>query len=132
MAVSQPATSLGSSVSAPIFSGDLAACSIVDDFFSGLETLWPTVTSEAAEFATSALKDAAHNDVLWAKYEESVHVEYTPDGFLYIITGTDQDLQAMRELEHGGPEVSPHPVIRTSAINHAAQISKHLKLTIPL
>lgn len=132
MAVSQPATSLGSSVSAPIFSGDLAACSIVDDFFSDLETLWPAATAEAAEFATSALKDAAHNDVLWAKYEESVHVEYTPDGFLYLITGTDQDLQAMRELEHGGPEVSPHPVIRTSAINHAAQIGKHLKLTIPL
>lgn len=133
MAISQTKTTTGSGALTPILGGDLTVCAIVDSFLENFGSTWDSVTRQAAAYATSTLRDAARKDEAWSQYADDMRVKYVPnDGFIYELTGTDKELQDMRELEHGGPSGSPHPIIRTTAISNAAQISKRLKLTIPL
>jgi len=52
----------------------------------------------------------------WAPYQGKVEIEWHDGGFEYILTGTDEENEAMKLLEYGTPDRAPQPVLRTQAL----------------
>jgi len=118
----------------PIFSGDLGVLDAADSFLSNFGDEYAAATRSAAAYATHALQSAAEHNEHWAEYADQMYVQYSPkeQGFLYMLRGTDEELQHMRELEHGSPQLEPAPIVRSTAVRNTDAISRQLTLRMNL
>ena len=132
MANSQTKITTGSGVSSPLFSGDLRVAASVDSFMSMFGTTISSLLSAAAADATRVLQSAAASEPEWLTYAPEMKVVYTGDEFEFRLSGTDEELQHMRELEHGGPDHPPVPVVRSAAVDSVSKINKRLQISMDI
>lgn len=130
MAVSQHMFA-GSSDSS-IMGGDLSVLESADSFLGGFAGMWASAASAAASSATWRFQEAARSDPKWAPHADKLSVSYHGDGFSYDVTGTDEDHQSIRELEHGGPSGDPSPLVRMTSAKDVHNLSKDLQFEMKL
>lgn len=121
---------LGSSMS--LLSGDLAACVKVDYFMGDFGGAFYDKARSAAAEATQTLQRTASYDDQWSAYADAVSVEFSDGDFVFVLRGDDEDLQRMREIEHGGPEHAPSPLIRQQATAIIDSLTSQLLMRMDL
>ena len=134
MAAVQPIAPLRSIGDSPLISGDLW----VD---IGLEELIQTMAPELGVGIAGAMREArtfvreqAKADDDWAQYAELIDVRFDPvDSTIeFILTGSEEENDAMMALELGSPQMDPKPVLRRSIIGAAQAMNKALEWSVEL
>lgn len=105
-------TTYTSSSSKPLFTGLPAFIADTYDWQDDFENVLGKAIESASMFASKSLRYAAQQDEAWAPYADRLSVEYQDGSLHWVFSGTDDDIQAMTDLEYGTPSSPPRPLLR--------------------
>lgn len=122
--------------SKPLFSG-------LPDFVYGILDLEEDLLDILAEAydtvlqaARKELRDRLDSDPDWKPYVDNVELNLDEDAFTYYLTGSDEEIESMRELEYGVPG-RPHrsllrPLTLRQTVKMRVELEKLLREEVPV
>jgi len=116
--------------SKPLFSGDLSITLTLDAFDEDFEETMIEIIDEALSESQERIKKLAYSNDEWDAYADILSVSVVNDSIVYSHEGTDEEDQRMFDLEFGGPEKAPNPLLRKIAEQETAAINKSINTTI--
>lgn len=94
------------------------------DYLDAFDDIFQNALDKALAYARNDLREAATANDHWKSYAPLLDVEFDGDSFVYVMTGSPEQNQAMNELEFGGPDARPNSLLRKVAMKQPVFISQ--------
>jgi len=66
----------------------------------------------------------------WSDYSDNVNIVWTGSEFAWRLSGSEEVISAMKELEYGVPGRAPHPLLRSAVFNMSSEVSQRLSAAV--
>lgn len=113
-----------------ILSGNFSVLERLGDFVDSIESHIEDSLRDTAQYAQDDLRESALSHPKWKKYANNLTVHLKDGEIVYGMSGTDEQIQAMSELEYGSQSGDPQPLLRLKAHRYDKARVEHMKVKV--
>lgn len=112
--------------SKPLFSGTPAIVTEIEEWAEEFEKNMVAILDDVISGAQDRLRSAAYSDNEWSLHADILSVSVRNDEVVYGHDGTEEEDQAIFNIEFGNEESAPNPLLRKFAEQDIKVVNKQL------